>query len=82
MNIPIPKTKGGTALIIVDVQPVFLNKDNKYILDDIYNLINGTSYDLYVNAVFYADKKSIWQKQTEWNVPKKEARTHNKIKKL
>jgi nicotinamidase-related amidase len=76
------KLKRKKALIIVDVQPIFLNKNNKHILSNIAERINTIPYDLYVNAVFYADKDSIWKKQTGWSVPKKEAKTESSIKKL
>lgn len=75
----IPKSDRKKALIIVDVQPVFLTKENKYVLKNITELLNTTSYDLYVNAVFYADEKSIWKKQTNWTVSKDQAVTEKGI---
>lgn len=75
----LPKRK---ALIIVDVQPIFLNKKNKHVLKNISETIKLGTYDLYINAVFYADKDSIWQKQTKWSVPQKEAKTEPSIQKL
>lgn len=76
------KRERKKALIIVDVQPIFLNKANVHILKSISERINTVPYDFYINAVFYADKDSIWKKQTDWSVPKKEAKTEKSIKKL
>ena len=70
------------ALIIVDVQPIFLNEKNRHVLSNIAYVIRKFPYDLYINAVFYAPKNSIWQKQTGWSVPKKEAKTESIIRKL
>ncbi len=75
-------SKRNKALIVVDVQPVFLNKDNRHVLENISDIIKFVPYHLYINAVFHAPKNSIWQKQTGWSVPKKEAKTENSIKKL
>ncbi len=44
--------------------------------------MNSTSYDLYINAVFYTGKNSIWQRQTKWSLPKKEAKNHILIEEI
>ena len=54
----IPKSKRKKALIIVDVQPVFLNEKNRYVVSNIAHIIREVPYDLYINAVFYADRNS------------------------
>lgn len=78
----IPKSKRKKALIIVDVQPIFLNEKNKHVLSNISKIIRDVPYDLYINAVFYADKNSIWKKQLKWTVPQKEAKNHILIENL
>lgn len=65
----IPWSKRKKALLIIDVQPGFLNKRNRQIISRIKRLIGKASYDLYVDAVFNAEKKSIWDKQTNWTLP-------------
>jgi nicotinamidase-related amidase len=60
------------ALIIIDVQPAFVNNRNKFIIKNILDLIKKTKYDLYIESVFYAEKGSIWDKQTGWIQPKDE----------
>jgi len=75
----IPNSEKKKALFIVDVQNIFLTKKNEYIISNIEKLIQNTKYELYVNAVFYADKNSIWARQTQWTVPKKKAKSHPRI---
>jgi nicotinamidase-related amidase len=58
------------ALIIIDVQSAFINKRNNYIVKNILNHVKKTKYDLYVESVFHAEKYSIWDKQTNWILPK------------
>ncbi|KKQ34017.1 MAG: Isochorismatase hydrolase [Candidatus Nomurabacteria bacterium GW2011_GWB1_37_5] len=78
----IPNSKRKKALILVDIQPVFLNKSNRYILKNIERLLRVGEYDFYINATFWAGKDSIWKKQTGWVVPKEEAETEVGILKL
>ena len=66
----IPKSNRKKALIIVDVQPAFINKRNKYIIKNIQNLMNSVKYDFYVESVFHAEKNSLWDKQEGWILPK------------
>ena len=70
------------ALIIVDVQDIFLNKKNKHVLVPISDLLESVPYDMYINAVFHAEKSSIWEKQIGWNVDRSEAKTHASIQKI
>ncbi len=78
----IPTSHRKKALIIVDVQPLFLNKKNKAVLFSIERLLTSIPYDLYFECVFFAPKKSIWDKQTNWVSSKKQAFTVSKILKL
>ena len=68
MKIPLSNRK--KALIIVDVQPAFIKQRNAYIIPHIVSLLQNVPYDCYVNALFYADKESIWDKQQHWICPK------------
>ncbi len=44
----VPNSKRKKALIMVDVQPGFLNERNKYILENIKSLIKNIPYDFFV----------------------------------
>ncbi len=66
----IPDSKRKKALIIVDVQPAFLNERNRYIIDHIIKLIKLVPYDLYLDAVFYAEAGSIRDIQRKYILPK------------
>ena len=68
----IPNSSRKRALILVDVQPIFILERNKYIISNIKNLINHVSYDLYIEAIFHAEKGSIWDKQAKVTFPKDE----------
>lgn len=68
----IPNSTRRKALIIVDVQSDFLNNSNSYIVDNIVKLVKNTSYDMYIEAVFYTKPNSIWKKQTNYECPKSE----------
>ena len=62
--------KRKRALIIVDIQPAFINKRNKNILKNIHALLRSKLYDLYITSTFHAEKGSIWDKQQAWTCPK------------
>jgi nicotinamidase-related amidase len=66
----LPDTKRKKALIIVDVQEAFLKEHNCHIVENIKNLIVDVKYDAYVEAVFFAEKNSLWEKQQDWYCPK------------
>ncbi len=68
----IPNAARKKALLIVDVQPAFITKRNKYVIRNIKRLLQCTRYDLYVNALFSAERGSLWDKQTGWICPKDE----------
>lgn len=76
----IPWSKRKKALIVVDVQAAFLNARNRYILASIKKLLKRASYNFYAESVFYAEKGSQWDKQTNWTLPKDaNAKTSKKI---
>lgn len=52
----IPSSNRKKALIIVDVQPGFLKKRNKYIIKNIQKLLQSVKYDIYVESIFHAEK--------------------------
>lgn len=68
----IPLSSRNKALVIVDVQPSFLNTRNKYVVQNILELLSKTSYDLYIEATFHAEKGSLWDTQQSWTCPKGE----------
>jgi nicotinamidase-related amidase len=60
------------ALLIVDVQPSFLNTRNEYIVQNILNLLSSTKYEIYVETNFHAEKGSLWSAQQNYICPKNE----------
>src|SRR3989338_6310539 len=68
MKVPLSGRK--KALLIVDVQPSFVNSRNKHVVNNIATLFEKVSYDLYVTAVFHAEKGSLWYKQQGWICPR------------
>ena len=66
----IPNANRKKALIVVDVQPKFINDRTSYILPKIQMLLNKVPYTLYFQAFFYAEENSIWEKQINWILPK------------
>ena len=71
----IPNSKRKKALFVIDVQPEFLNYRNKYIVKNIHKLLDKIKYDIYVEAVFYSQKGSLWDLQQNIVIPKGE-KTH------
>src|SRR5215213_2423052 len=67
MKLPITNRK--KALIVIDVQPAFIKPHNKHIIPNIVSLIDKVPYDLYVEAVFHAEKGSLWDQQQKWTCP-------------
>jgi hypothetical protein len=59
------------ALLIVDVQPAFLRRGGA-VVDRILTLLRSTEYDVYVAAVFHAERGSRWDVQTGWVCPEDE----------
>lgn len=79
----IPNSNRKKALILVDVQPVFIIERNKYIVSNIKDLITHVKYDLYIEAVFHAEEGSIWEKQAKVKFPKNgDFHTHNELLEL
>jgi len=71
-NIKIPLSQRKRALIIVDVQPSFLNERNEYIVNNILKLLSQIKYDSIVVATFHAEKGSLWEVQQKWICPRGE----------
>lgn len=65
-EIKIPKSNRRRALILVDIQHGFLKNWKKPFRKNLELLFVSQKYDMYVEATFYADKGSIWDKQTKW----------------
>lgn len=68
----IPNSGKRKALIVVDVQPAFIRPHNEHILENIKLLIGNVPYDAYVEAVFHAEKNSLWDIQQHWTAPANE----------
>lgn len=68
-NIKIPLSQRKRALIVVDVQPSFLNERNEYIVENILKLLSQIQYDSIVVATFHAEKGSLWEVQQKWTCP-------------
>ena len=66
----IPNSGRRKALILVDIQPAFLKSHNRSVLAKIQNLLKQVTYDLYIECVFFAEKGSIWDVQTNWICPR------------
>jgi len=65
-NIHIPHPERKRALIVVDMQSGFLTERTHWIIPNVEHVIKEGKYDLYVEAVFHAEKGSIWDKQLDW----------------
>lgn len=65
-SIFIPDKKLNRALIIVDMQEGFLPSKKKWIIPNVNKLIQNGDYKLFVEAIFYANPNSLWDKQTNW----------------
>lgn len=61
--------------MIVDVQPGFINENNRHIVESIKTLINTTTYDVYAAAVFHAGEGSLWHTQQNWQMPEESSVT-------
>jgi nicotinamidase-related amidase len=68
----LPNTGRKRALIVIDVQPAFIRPHNRHIIPNIVNLIEKIPYDLYIEAVFHAEKDSLWDEQRNWLCPMSE----------
>jgi nicotinamidase-related amidase len=71
-SMKLPDTGKRKALIVVDVQPAFINDQNKHIIPVMKQLIEKVPYDGYVEAVFSAEKGSLWDTQQGWICPNNE----------
>lgn len=61
------------ALFIIDVQPATLSSEAKNLLPAIADYIARSNYDAYVEAIYYADKESMFFKQESFYLPPAEA---------
>jgi nicotinamidase-related amidase len=67
--VKIPDTGLKKALLIVDVQPAFVQPKNQAVVDRIESLMQTIGYDAYVGSVFAAEKGSMWDEQNDWICP-------------
>jgi len=68
VNIPVSERK--KALLVIDVQDIFMNKHVEHIPGRIVSLIKEIEYSIYVEALFHAEAGSIWDRQQQWTGPK------------
>ena len=68
----LPSSGLKKALIVIDMQPAFIKPHNKHIIQNIVSLIDKVPYDLYIEAVFHAEKDSLWDRQQKWICPQGE----------
>lgn len=68
----LPETRRRRALIVIDLQPAFIKPHNEHIVPNIVSLIEQVPYDAYVEAVFHAEKGSLWDTQQGFTVPQDE----------
>jgi nicotinamidase-related amidase len=79
----LPNTGRKRALIVVDLQPAFIKDHNSHIIPKVKALLEQVSYDAYVEAVFSAEKGSLWDIQQAWVCPESpETRSVDEIRKL
>lgn len=65
----VPFSGRKKALLVVDVQPVFAAGAGKA-LRCIGGLLSKAPYDMYVEALFHAERGSLWDRQQGWICPK------------
>ena len=65
----IPNSERKKALFLVDIQSAFVNKRNEYVIKNIQNLLEQYPYDVYIVALFHAEKGSLWDKEEQWICP-------------
>lgn len=65
----LPNTNRKKALVVIDVQPAFIKPHNKHIIPNIVSLVRKIPYDIYIEAVFHAEKDSLWDVQQKWICP-------------
>ena len=81
-KIRIPATGRTKALIVVDVQSLFMNDDVREIPGRIASLIDQVPYDYYVETLFHAETGSIWDKQMQWTGPKPNSDRINSVEEI
>src|SRR3989338_11301116 len=69
LEIVIPNPERRRALLVVDVQTGFLDKRNKWIVSNIQKVLTQGAYTTVVEAIFYAEQGSLWEKQIQWTFP-------------
>lgn len=57
---------------MVDLQPAFIKDHNSHIVPNVAKLIGAVEYDAYVEAVFSAEKGSLWDTLQDWICPEDE----------
>ena len=66
----VPNGTYNRSLILVDLQPPFVNTNTSHILDNIMRLLETVEYQFYARIFFHCEKGSIWQKQQNYLLEK------------
>lgn len=68
-EIIIPNPNRKRALLIIDIQPGFVDDRNAWIVPNVVEVLKRGKYDLVVEAVFHAEPGSLWDRQMDWTFP-------------
>lgn len=71
-KILLPNPDRKRALIVVDMQRGFLGENNQALISNVQAVLAQAKYEMYVEAVFHAEKGSLWDIQTGWTFPLEE----------
>ncbi len=72
--IRIPNPDKRRALIVVDVEPGFIRKEDEPVVRCIKTLLKEIPYAAYIEAVFGSEGNPLWKKETHWHFPLEETR--------
>lgn len=68
-DIIIPNPTRKRALIIVDIQPGFIQPGHEHIISNTIRLIKEGGYELFILAEFRAVRGTLWDQQMHWTFP-------------
>jgi nicotinamidase-related amidase len=67
-SILIPNPSRKRALMIIDIQPGFIQKAHSHIISNTVRLITEGDYELVICAEFRAHGGSLWEQQMNWKI--------------
>ena len=62
----VPASDRRTALLVVDIQPAFVNDRIAYIVSNCQKLLGSRNYEFIAAGHIYAEADSLWAKQHGW----------------